>query len=83
MTIFTRPQWCIEPLRPQPTAAISPGEPAWLLPTDTSSASTCGSGASLSCSAVARTDIVRRSGGREDPKSRTTRVTDVRAVRCS
>ena len=22
MTIFTRPQWCIEPLRPQPHAAV-------------------------------------------------------------
>jgi hypothetical protein len=27
MTIFTRPQWCIEPLRPQPKAAMSAGLP--------------------------------------------------------
>jgi hypothetical protein len=27
MTIFTRPRWCIEPLRPQPKAVTAPGLP--------------------------------------------------------
>jgi hypothetical protein len=39
MTIFTRPQWCIEPLRPQPIRAMSSSRIRWPRLTDTGSES--------------------------------------------